>query len=173
MHINSDRLIESLTKVELMHIESCTHCANERQKLMALRVSANQFDVVQPPEQAWQVIRTKYPVQTKKKHNIRQFIYSSAASIIFVAVGWLIWNSYSLQNQLEQVLMVNHNLEQQLSQIELITYQQSQLLLQVRKVEAQLVNDISLNKKVVLLKQRRLLMTEMLNKKEQKYDHSI
>jgi hypothetical protein len=69
--------------------------------------------------------------------------------------------------------MVNVQLEQQLATHEFLTYQQSQLLLKVRKVESQLVNEKQSNKKLLLLEQRSLLMTEMINDKGEEYEYSI
>jgi len=114
MHITSDRLTQELSKIELLHIQSCTQCKTERKKLMALKVSANQMDLMTPPPEAWQNLAMVLPQSQSKTNRFKQFIYASAASIFMVSIGWLMWSNYSLQQQFEAVLSANKLLETQL-----------------------------------------------------------
>ena len=112
MHINSDRITELLTAVECLHIENCTQCKVERQKLMALKVSVNQLELIQPPEHIWQNIKHQHVIKQKQPNNIKPFLFACAASMFFVSAVWLMWSNYHLQGQLKEILLVNAMLEQ-------------------------------------------------------------
>lgn len=162
MHINSDRLIESLTEVELMHINNCTQCAMERQKLVALKISANQINVDKPPNLAWENIAKSLPVDKKKNNRIKELIYAFAASLFMVSVGWLMWSNHSLQNQLQQVLIANQVLELQLKQEANI--QQPSLLLEVKAVESNLYHSNNTHHQLQLLKARQRLLQQIVER---------
>lgn len=164
MHINSDRLIESLTEVELMHINNCTQCASERKKLMALKVSANQLDVIHPPQEAWETIKARLPIQKKAVSHFKRYVFSSAASLFFVAVGWLVWSNYSLQHQLQEVLLVNMMLEDKVNMNQQVTFQQATLVEALRKLDSELYQAHSTKQKLMLLQKRRELIQQHLAK---------
>ena len=174
MHINSDRLIESLTEVELMHINSCSQCESERAKLIALKLSANQMEIIHPPKETWLALQNKLPNKQEKVSHFKRYVFSSAASLFFVAVGWLVWSNYSLQKQLEQVLLVNQTIESQLVQESMPTFHQAQLLSKIRVIDLQLINATTSKEKLKILKQRHKLMAEMVrNSKGKEYEYSI
>jgi hypothetical protein len=174
MHINSDRLIESLSEIELLHIESCTQCKTERQKLIALKASANQIDLIQPPIIAWNNIAPTLTVKINKTNRIRKILISTAASVFMVSISWLMWSNYSLQHQLEQVLLINKTIENQLVQDRMPTFHQTQLLSKIRLIDLQLINATTSKEKLNILKHRQKLMTEMVsNSKGKEYEYSI
>ena len=98
----------------------------------------------------------------KKKKDIWSYVVGFAASTTFLALTWLMFNNYQLQQQLEQVLQVNQNLELQLVQDTMPTFRQAQLLLSVRKIEQELVIAITPAEKLVLLKKRQRLIADMI-----------
>lgn len=167
MHINSDRVKESLTAIELKHIERCTQCHLERQKLMALTLSAKNMPNIEPPEQVWQRLRQRpnYNINHKRRSAkpIKQSLLSVAASMFFVAVGWLAWSNYSLQNQLEDVLLVNMMLESEISFGSNISYQQATLIDALRKLDLDLYNAKNNQEKLTVLKKRREMILQHLS----------
>jgi hypothetical protein len=174
MHINSDRLIESLTEVELMHINSCTQCATEREKLIALKVSANQISLVHPPHKIWNELKNKLPSQKQKTSQIKQLVLASAASLFFVAVGWLVWSNYSLQHQLQEVLLVNMMLEDKVNITPEVTFQQAALVEALRTLDSDLYQAHSTKQKLLILQKRRELIQEHLAKPQgNNYEFSI
>lgn len=174
MHINNDRLIDSLTEIELLHIESCVDCKNERQKLMALKTSANQLELLIPDERVWQDIKFQQIIKTKKTKGNNAFIFASASSFFCISIGWLTWTNYSLQKQLEQVLFVNKTLEIQLVEGSVPSLQQAQLLSEIHSIDLQLMKAITIEEKLLILQQRQKLMAEMvINLQGNNYDYSI
>lgn len=164
MHINSDRLIESLTEVELMHINNCTQCASERKKLMALKVSANQLDVIHPPKEVWNELKSHLPIPHKQTSHIKQIMLSTAVSLFFVAVGWLVWSNYSLQHQLQEVLLVNMLLEDKVNMNQQVTFQQATLVEALRELDSKLYQAHSTKQKLMILQKRRELIQQHLAK---------
>ncbi|MCO4822740.1 MAG: hypothetical protein KC469_11780 [Flavobacteriaceae bacterium] len=174
MHINSDRLIESLTEVELMHINNCTQCAMERQKLVALKISANQINVEKPPNLAWENIAKSLPVDKKKNNRIKEIVYACAASFFMVSVGWLMWSNYQLQGKLEQVLFANQHLELQLKHEQHPSFYQAKLLSQINQLEHKLIKAQNEKEKLSLLNTRYKLMKKMVdNQKGINREYSI
>lgn len=162
MHINSDRLTEILTPVERLHIESCTQCKIERQKLMVLRFSANQLDVVHPSNIIWQELSSKLPTVEKKQSKFKQFVFASAASFFIASMIWLMWSHNQLQQQFEDVLLANQLLELQLKQDKTPNFLQTKLLSEVWFIEDELSKTDSIKEQVKLLKKRELLIKGML-----------
>ncbi len=174
MHINSDRLIEPLTRVELLHIENCTQCKIEREKLIALKISANQFALEQPPAVAWHNIQTKLSEKQQRRPTFKQFIYASAASIFMLSVGWLMWNSYNLQQQLEEVLLVNMMLEDKLNVEQKVTFRQATLVTGLQKLDLALYQAKTTKEKLIVLEKRRELINKYLTKpKRNEHEFSI
>ncbi len=172
MHINSDRLIESLTELELRHIEQCTQCATERAKLMALTVSAKHMEVMTPPAAVWQDLSRD--VKAKKHSMFRRFFYSSAASIFFAAVGWLMWSNYNLQQQIEDVLLVNMMLEDKVNFEQRITFRQATLVEQLRSLDVELYQATSTQEKLdILQKRKELIQQHLLSMGEDSNEFSI
>lgn len=174
MHISSDRIANLLTNAELLHIERCSQCQNDREKLLSLKQSANHIELLTPDKEVWQVIKSQHLDKTKHSSKLKQFIYASVASLFFVSVGWLVWNNYSLQQELEQVLLVNQSLEGQLIQVNTPTYHQTQLLSKLRFIDLQLMEAITTAEKLSLLQQRKKLMEEMVvDSQRDNYEYSI
>lgn len=172
MHIDSERLAESLTPVELKHIEQCTECANERAKLIALKISANKMELVKPPAEAWKEITLVRESHVQAQPQIKQIIVGFAASFFFVAIGWLMWTNYALQNQLQEVLMANQILEFELKQRP--NAYNSSLLMQVSEVEASLSELPDTKEQLKLLQARQRLLEQIVERqKEEKYEFSI
>lgn len=170
MHINSDRLTESLTQIELLHIESCTQCKIERQKLIALTVSANQMVTVQPPNDVWQELEKRLPRNKNKASQFKQFIFASAASLFFIAVTWLVWSNYSLQNQLQEILLVNMMLEDKVNISQQVTFQQATLVARLRELDHELFQAHSTKEKLKILQKRRALIQQHLVEPQGKND---
>ena len=99
---------------------------------------------------------------------------ATAASLIMVTAVGLLWSNYSLQHQLEQVLLVNQTIENQLVQDSMPTFHQAQLLSKIRVIDLQLINATTAKEKLKILKQRQKLMAEMVkNSKGKEYEYSI
>ena len=170
MHINSDRLTENLTDIELLHIESCTQCKIERQKLIGLTVSANQIRTMQPPSDVWLALNKQLPKNKHKASQLKQFILASAASLFFVAVGWLVWSNYSLQNQLQEILLVNMMLEDKVNISQQVTFQQATLVARLRELDHELFQAHSTEQKLKILQKRRALIQQHLVEPQGKND---
>jgi len=174
MHINSDRLIELLTEVELLHIENCSMCRSEREKLMALKIAANQLTLIQPPEQTWDALQSNYSSPVSKKTHVKQWLFSSAASMFFVAVGWLMWSNSQLQNQLEEILLVNMMLEDKINYGQKATYQQATFVKALRELDLTLYQAKTTEEKInVLLKKRVTIQQHLSKPKGDDYEFSI
>jgi hypothetical protein len=166
MHINSDRLTELLTEVECLHIENCTQCKVERQKLMALKVSVNQLDLIQPPEQVWQDIKYRHSMNQKntqkKSFHIKPYVFASAASIFFVSAMWLMWSNYHLQGQLKEILLVNAMLEQEIVTQSKPTFKQAIFVDQLRSLDSKLFDANTNETKLSLLEKRQLIIKQYI-----------
>jgi len=174
MHINNERLTDSLTHDELLHIESCIECEIERQKLVVLKQSANKMDLIQPPVMAWTNIKSRQTVNNKKVGKFKHFIYATAASVFCISIAWLMWSNYSLQQQLQRVLLVNQSLESQLVQESIPTFQQTQLLSKIHLIDLKLMKAMTTEEKLLILNERQQLMAEMVNYSQgNDYDYSI
>ncbi|MDG1751594.1 MAG: hypothetical protein P8I03_08035 [Thalassotalea sp.] len=135
-----------------------------------------------PPEEIWGEITkqiSKSNVETKyfqQKHILKKGIWAmaTAASLIMITAVGLLWSNYSLQHQLEQVLLVNQTIENQLVQDSMPTFHQAQLLSKIRDIDLQLINASTAKEKLKILKQRQQLMAEMVrNSKGKEYEYSI
>lgn len=174
MHITSERLSESLTQVELLHIKSCTQCKIERQKLIALKLSANQISLVVPPVAAWENIQNKLPVPTPQSNPLMRFVYASAASVFMMAVGWLMWSNYTLQQQMEEILLVNMILEDKINIEQKVTFQQASLVELLQELDSELYQATTTKEKLAILQKRRQLIQQHLASKiEDEHEFSI
>lgn len=174
MHITSDRLTQSLTKIELMHIESCTQCKTEREKLKALRLSANQISDMQPPDDMWAMIEKNIPTAKKEHSKFKQFLMATAASFFVAAIGWLMWSNYQLQGQLQQVLFANQQLDLQMKYEKKPTVFQVKLLNKMNNLEQQLINVKTEKDKIELLNARYKLMKTLVEyQKGENREYSI
>lgn len=172
MHITSERLTESLTQVELLHIESCTQCKVERQKLIALKVSANQMNLVAPPSAAWENIQVKLPSKPQQSNKLMRFVYASAASIFMISLGWLMWSNYSLQQQMEEILLVNMILEDKINIEQNFTFQQARLVESLQELDMALYQATTTKEKLAVLQKRRQLIQQHLSR-EVKDEHEF
>ena len=135
-----------------------------------------------PPEDIWSEIIKQLSdnnVDTKsfqQKQLLKKGMWgmATAASLIMITSVGLLWSNYSLQNQLEQVLLVNQTIENQLVQESMPTFHQAQLLSKIRSIDLQLITASTAKEKLKILKQRQQLMAEMVrNSKGKEYEYSI
>jgi hypothetical protein len=175
MHIMTNRLAEPLTSAEQEHLKSCEQCTFEQEAINQLKCSVEEIKLLHPPESDWLAIQQRMAKKKQvKRTSFMQFFISAAASFFFIAVGWLTWNNYQLQGQLEQVLHVNQTLELQLMQNGTPTFHQTQLLSKIRLIDLQLVDTATPAEKISLLKQRQKFMAEMvINKNGKHHEYSI
>ncbi len=179
MHIEQNRINQPLTELEKQHLLQCDECQEQQQLLTQLTNSAAALELVTPPPQSWQAIKASMnqpkvsqpvglsiapninPSAVKKPywHNVTAI----AATVMLTMFGYLMWNNFQLQNQLEQVLQVNQTLEQQLDQKDVPGIYQTDLLLQVRGIEQALDKAKSKAQKLALLKQRQQLISDMVD----------
>ncbi|WP_206483175.1 hypothetical protein [Thalassotalea sp. G2M2-11] len=170
MHITSDRLTESLSDIELLHIQSCTQCKIERQKLMALKVSANQMSLMSPSDEVWQQLAKQLPVKKKKSFSIKSFTYASAASLMMLSIGWLMWSQHQLQQELEAVLVLNNKLEEQLYKADVPAYNQVLIMHDLSEINSRLVGTKSTKEKIEILDRRSKLIQQYFAQLEQEKD---
>jgi len=182
MHINFQRTKDKYTEAELLHLQQCSQCMEDINSLEQLQQSAREIQVIVPDEMNWQAIkqRTANTEQVnslsslkKKRPFFFQQIMGIAASTFLVALGWLAWSNYQLQNQLEQVLIVNQSLERQLIQDEIPTFRQAKLLNKVRLIEEDLIYVQSQKEKLRLLKERQKLVAQMVRYQGEEDEISI
>jgi len=182
MHINFQRTKDKYTEAELLHLQQCSQCIEDVNLLEQLQLSAKEIQVIVPDEINWQAIKQRtinteqVNVQSNSKSKRPYFfqqIMAIAASTFLIAVGWLAWSNYQLQNQLEQVLLVNQSLERQLIQDEIPTFRQAKLLNKVRLIEEDLIYVQSQKEKLRLLKERQKLVAQMVRYQGEEDEISI
>ncbi|MCJ8273562.1 MAG: hypothetical protein MJK04_29695, partial [Psychrosphaera sp.] len=162
MHIEQNRVNQPLTELEKQHLQQCDECQAQQQLLAQLTNSAAELELVTPPAQSWQVIKAsmnqpKAPQLVQSSTTTKPYwhnVTAIAATVMLTMFGYLMWNNFQLQSQLEQVLQVNQSLEQQLDQKDVPGIYQADLLLQVRGVEQALDKAKSKAQKLAQLKQR-------------------
>jgi len=182
MHINFQRTKDKYTEAELLHLQQCSQCMEDINSLEELQHSAKDIRVLVPDEMNWQAIKQRTTnaeqdkgganTKSKRPYFIQQMM-GIAASTFLVAVGWLAWSNYQLQNQLEQVLMVNQSLERQLIQDEVPSFRQAKLLNKVRLIEEDLIYVQSQKEKLKLLKERQKLVAQMVRYQGEEDEISI
>ena len=179
MHINLQKNQADYTEKERLHLQQCYQCQEDIKSLEELNMSAKTIPLIIPEELNWQAIKRSLSSneQIAEQPNIRttrsflfQQIMGIAASTFFVAVGWLVWNNYQLQNQLEQVLMVNQSLELQLFENSSPTFHQASVLNKVRNIELQLSKSKKVEEKLILLNKRKSLIQEIVNTQKENDD---
>jgi hypothetical protein len=179
MHINIQQNQAEYTEKELLHLQQCYQCQEDIKSLEELKKSAELIQVIVPGELNWQAIKQRTSHKQKivikpKKHSARSLIVQQimgiAASTFFLAVGWLVWNNYQLQSQLEQVLMVNQSLELQLFENTSPTFHQASVLNKVRNIELKLSQSKNVEEKLSLLNKRKSLIQEIVNTQEESDD---
>jgi len=174
MHIASDRLRSKLSEIELRHLNQCAECNSDYQLLTQLTDSAENSDLINPPDLVWQKIQYSMANKHQPQKTVWRQLSVLAASIVFAGFGWLVVNNYQLQSQLELVLQVNQNLELQLFENKLPSYRQTQLLNEVRLLESRLMNASSTKEKLTLLKRRQKLIADMVKSQQgNQYEFSI
>lgn len=180
MHLNNERLLASLilkqqlNEEELHHLNTCPDCLTEHEKLRSLKISAEHYQVMTPPTQVWQGLKANLPKVNKRKASAKTFATSLAASLFLTATAWLMWSNYTLQQQLEQVLIVPSAVELQLVNNNIPTFQQTQLLSRIHLLDLQLMKTTAPQNKLALLQQRKRLIRQMLKTKQGKsYEYSI
>jgi len=174
---------QKLTEEEKLHLDSCKERQAFNEDIKLLQQSANEITIEQPEEFNWHKINDRLmssrpsPIicdaKVKKSHYINQFLVL-AASISFVFVGWLGWNNYHLQHQLDVVLRINQQIELKLSEFSKPRLNQVYLLQDIKAVELKLTTEKSLKNKIILLNERSLLMKQVLdNQQGDSYEFSI
>lgn len=135
-----------------------------------------------PPEDVWFEIEQrlsnleneKKSIQHRKKLKAGYWLASTAASVFFVATGWLIWGNYVLERQLENSLLVNYQLEEQLNSFGKTAFSVSNSFLQIIEIDKKLKEDNSTDIELRLLKERENMIKKMLIiRKEGEYEYSI
>lgn len=184
MHINLRQADDGYSGTELIHLQQCELCQNDLKILELLQDSTKTLPLIVPEEMNWQVIQqrliVKDTLKEKKQSKITKlFFYKQimavAASTFFIAVGWLVWNNYQLQTQLEQTLVLNQQLEIQL-QLEYgssLTFQQVHLLTELEQIDIALSKAVSVKGKVSLLNLRYEKLVKINQKKEVSNEISI
>ena len=175
MHIINNRLEDQLTSAEQEHLKFCEQCTFEQQAINQLKCSVEEMKLLHPPESDWLAIQQHLAKKKQvKRTSFLQFFISAAASVSFIAIGWLTWDNYQLQGQLEQVLYVNQTLELRLMQNGTPTFNQIQLLSKIRRIDLKLFDTTTPVQKISLLKQRQKFMAEMvINKNGKHHEYSI
>ncbi|NQZ10432.1 MAG: hypothetical protein HRT35_25040 [Algicola sp.] len=167
MHIEQNRVNQPLTELENQHLQQCDECQAQQQLLAQLTNSAVELELITPPAQSWQTIKATMAQQRVQPSAVTKPYWHNvtaiAATVMLTMFGYLMWNNFQLQNQLEQVLQVNQSLEQQLDQKDVPGIYQADLLLQVRGVEQALDKAKSKTQMLALLKQRQQLISEMVD----------
>lgn len=132
-----------------------------------LRQSADSLQLKEPPCDNWLAIKRTLPKAEVNKEVNSHFwpkMLSMAASISFVLVGFLSWQNYKLQDQLETVLVSNYMLEEQFSRSTKATH--VSFSPELAELDEQLALAKSTKEKLAILKQRKALFEKQLEKKE-------
>jgi len=132
-----------------------------------LRQSADSLPLKEPPCDNWLAIKRTLPkAEVNKEVNSHLWpkMLSLAASISFVLVGFLSWQNYKLQDQLETVLVANYLLEEQFAKANTVTY--IGFSPELAKLEEQLMLAKSTEEKLRILIKRKSLFEAQLKKKE-------
>lgn len=154
MHINSERLVESLTESEALHLIECTECKLEREKLLALKISANQIELMLPPRKLKNAV-IKNDLY-KAKNNYRPFVWAGgiAASVLFSVIGLVTYQQLNIQQELVKLTLSNQLLESQLKEMNQNHQFTSDMLNQVLLAE-QYMADTNDGKQLLYLLKRR------------------
>lgn len=170
MHINSDHLGDPLSKDEQQHLLDCKSCDHQHQSLLMLKQQAHDIVIESPPAEVWFKINNRHAV-IKSTPQWRYRIAGFAATALMVMFGYLMFNNYQLQQQMEQVLQVNQSLEIQLLQNTIPTFQQAKMLSDVRNIEQALIQAQQPKEKLRLLKQRQKIITNLVESQVKGDDH--
>jgi len=171
MHINSAHLGKELSKAERKHMQECDVCAFEHDLLAKLKYSSEEMSLETPPSFVWEGIQRSGKIPKSQRNRLWQAVTGLAATILICG---LLFNNYQLQGQLEQVLLVNQSLELQIIQDSAPTFRQAKLLTKIRKIDLQLLEATVASDKLVFLKERQKLITEMVrSQKGGDYEFSI
>lgn len=177
MHINLNRITQQLDEEESLHLEECQHCRDEYTLLVQLQMSAEEIQLLTPNQDNWQAIEKRISIKANKQSKrpiVSYSLMATAASVLFMAGGWLFWSNYQLQIQLEQVLLVNNHLEEKLNQLGGGKFGASTAFIQVLAIEDKLKVSTSVKEQTSLLKQREKHLRKIINTKESgEYEYSI
>ena len=139
--------------------------------IKALKQSAGDINLQIPDAANWRKINNRIKNSSKlanlkvnsvKKYASAKNLLAMAATVSFLCVSWLGWNNHQLQKQLEIALKVNKGMELQLAEYSNPRLNQLYLLQEIRAVEDKLITEKSLKVKIDILKQRSVLMQQIL-----------
>lgn len=140
-----------------------------------LRSSAESIELREPPCDNWLAIKSSLPKERTLNKLTNHFwpkMLTMAASISFVLVGFLSWQNYKLQDQLETVLVANYMLEEQFSQ-SLVTTNVS-FSPELAELEEQLISATTTKEKLnILIKRKALFEKQLKSKKDVGNEFSI
>jgi len=171
MQDKKNRNIKLLTESDLQHISKSTITDEEQEVMSVLILSAKELMVATPNKNNWDEIQKKIKPLIKEDETITNHLtvvpfylkfISLAASVLCISMGWLAWNNFQLQNQLEQVLTMNRILEQQILHGSSNSLIYSQTMQQIRFIEQDLVNVGSADMQFNLLFKRKKLMENII-----------
>jgi len=140
-----------------------------------LKNAANQIELKEPPCDNWLAIKSSLPkerVVNKATNHFWPKMLTMAASISFVLVGFLSWQNYKLQDQLETVLVANYMLEEQFSQSSVVT--NVSFSPELAELEEQLILAKTTKEKLdILIKRKALFEKQLKSEKEISNEFSI
>jgi len=170
MHINENHLGQPLSLIEQQHLLNCSRCNEQHKNLSLLKQHAHNIELLTPPPQVWFSIKNRQtvnPTTPQWRYRIAGF----AASTILAMFGYLMFNNYQLQQQVEQVVQINQSLEIQLMQNTIPTFQQAKMLSNVRNIEYALIQAQDPKEKIRLLKQRQKIISNLVESQTKGENH--
>lgn len=138
-----------------------------------LRSSAESVELREPPCDNWLAIKSSLPrpqVVNQATNHFWPKMLTMAASISFVLVGFLSWQNYKLQDQLETVLVANYMLEEQFSKSSVAT--NVSFSPELAELEEQLIFAKTTKEKLDILIKRKALFEKQL-KREKEVDNEF
>lgn len=133
-----------------------------------LRSASGKIELKEPPCDNWLAIKNSLPKERAVNRVTDHFwpkMLTLAASISFVLVGFLSWQNYKLQEQLETALVANYLLEEQFSH-SLVTTNVS-FSPELAELEEQLIFAKTTKEKLDILNQRKALFEKQLKSKRE------
>jgi len=133
-----------------------------------LRNAADTIELKEPPCDNWLAIKSSLPKERTLNKLTNHFwpkMLTIAASVSFVLVGFLSWQNYKLQDQLETVLVANYMLEEQFSKSSVAT--NVSFSPELAELEEQLIFAKSTKEKLDILIKRKALFEKQLKREKE------
>ena len=145
------------------HKKICRNCDRELELVALLRSDAAALSVEKPGQHNWQRIKQHIPLKKKtKRQTTITWIFSGA--IAASLGGLLFWQHWSMQQELEKVLVLNTILEQQLASSTKPYYQQVVMLNKLTELDKLLLKSPSNQQKLIILQKRNQIMEQQLKR---------